>query len=87
MHEHLDDRDHLFISWPPFRWPRQVHNKIHRVDERSVHEVGGDVRSCASPVAQGPQAVVTPTGAECHLYTGALLAGTGPRLGGGEDRT
>lgn len=48
---------------------------------------GGDIRSCASPAAQGPQAVVIPTGTECHPYTGALLAGMGLRLRGGEDKT
>lgn len=39
------------------------------------------IQSCASPVAQGPQAVL-PTGALlCYPHTEALLAGTGPRLG------
>lgn len=42
----------------------------------------GHIQPCASPVAQGAQAII-PTGAECHPYAGALLAGTRPRLGEG----
>lgn len=75
--------------WPQHQWPCQAHNKcpiklMEWMNGLSTTVCCGDIghiQSCASRVAQGPQAVI-PTGSECHPHTGALLAGSRPRLRG-----